>query len=72
MQIKVNSMYQTPDGSFLIPRSHESGGKGEQYAIFEILHIGNNGHYTKTHCTLTKKEIKKRLGLAKNEKVVIV
>ena len=75
MTLKVNSMYKIADG-YLIPVSHfkkyDTKEKGVEYAVFRRLVIENGGHYIARHYTMTKAEIKKALGLAKNERVEIV
>ena len=45
-ELKVGRSYQTATG-FIIPRSKFSDDKANRYAIFEILTLGDNGHYTK-------------------------
>lgn len=70
MQLKINSSYTTATG-FLIPRSHLSQGNGEKYIIVQLLE-GGVTHYTSRHLTMTTKEIRKALNLAKNERVEII
>lgn len=70
MILKVNSMYEA-GGARLIPRSHFKTEKGVQYAIFERL-VKNGTGYAVRHITLTRAEIKKAMGIAKNEKVEIL
>ena len=69
MILKVNSMYQT-SGGHIVPRSHFTTEKGVQYAVVEKREQTANG-YVMRHVTMTRQEIKKALGIAKNEKVVI-
>lgn len=69
--LKVDKCYQI-EGGYLIPRSHMGNDKNVKYAVVEILEIKPNGHYIKKHTTLTQKEIKKQLGLAKNERLDII
>lgn len=69
--LKVDKSYQI-EGGYLIPRSHMSNNDGVKYAVVEILEIKPDGHYIKMHTTLTQKEIKKQLGLAKNERLDII
>ena len=71
MQLKVNAMYQSDKGH-LIPRSRFSKDKATPYAIFEVLELESNGHYIKRHCTLTRIDIKKALGLPKKERIEII
>lgn len=69
--LKVDKSYQI-EGGYLIPRSHMSSNNGIKYAVVEILEIRPDGHYIKKHTTLTQKEFKKMLGLAKNERLDII
>lgn len=70
-ELKVGRSYQTATG-FIIPRSKFSDDKASRYAVFEILTLGDNGHYTKKHTTLTQRDIKKALELPKNERLNII
>ena len=70
MILKINSMYQV-SGGHIVPRSHFKKEKGVQYAIIERLDKTAAG-YVMRHVTMTRQEIKKALGLAKNEKMEIV
>lgn len=71
MDLKVGRSYEI-DGGYIIPRSHFSDDKANQFAIVEILALGDNGHYTKTHTTLTKRQIRKALQIPKNERIAII
>lgn len=71
MQLKVNAMYQSEKG-YIIPRSKFTNDKAVPFAIFEILELEKNGHYIKRHCTLTRMDIKKALGLSKRERIEII
>lgn len=70
-ELKVGRSYQTATG-FIIPRSKFSDYKANRYAVFEVLILGDNGHYIKKHTTLTQKDIKKALELPKNERLDII
>ena len=71
MQLKVNAMYAS-DGGYLIPRSTFSKDKATPFAIFEVLELKPDGRYIKRHCTLTRIDIKKALGLSKKERLEII
>ena len=69
MTLKINTMYETR-GGYLVPRSHFKDEKGVSYAIIErIVKIGTG--YKVQHVTMIRKDIKKELGIAKNERVEI-
>lgn len=73
MELKLNSAYNT-DCGIVIPRSHlkgEKGEKGERYAIFEVLTLGN-ARYTKKHVTFTTKELRRILNVGAKERIDIV
>ena len=67
--LKIDKSYQI-EGGYLIPRSHMNNNNGVKYAVVEILEIKPDG--IKKHTTLTQKEFKKMLGLAKNERLDII
>ena len=70
MVLKINSMYKV-DGGFIIPRSHFSEDAAPNYAIFELLQ-GGESHFVKKHTTFNRKELRKVLGLGKDEKVELI
>lgn len=70
MVLKINGMYKIA-GGYLIPRSHWSEDAAPNYAIFEKLQ-GGEGHYIKTHVTLTLKECRKLFSLSTKEGVKII
>lgn len=72
MKLHLNAMYKTATG-FIIPRSHFSGEKGLKWACVDVLSVTQGGkHYTKESITMSTKEIKKALDLARNERVEII
>ena len=71
MKLKINSMYELADGRKLIPRSHWSESDAPNFAVFEVL-AGGGERFTKTTTTYTRAELKKVLGLAKNERVELI
>lgn len=70
MILKLNCSYNAECG-IIIPRSHLKGEKGERYAIFEVLTLGE-GTYTKKHVTFTTKELRKILNVGAKERIDIV
>lgn len=70
MKLKINSAYECGNTT-LIPRSHYNEQGGLKYAIFQMITREDNRYVCK-HTTLTQKEIRKVLMLAKNEKVDII
>ena len=72
MKLKINSMYKTATG-FIIPRSHFSIERGQKWLCVDVLTVTQGGkHYIKEITTMSTKEIKKALDLARNEGVEIV
>lgn len=63
MILKLNSSYNAECG-ILIPRSHLKGEKGERYAIFEVLTLGDGRYSTK--------ELRKILNVGSKERIEIV
>lgn len=70
IELKINEMYKTNAG-WLVPRSHLKGGKGEKYAVVEVI-TGGDSHYAKRHLTYTTSDFRKALELAKNERITII
>lgn len=72
MKLRLNAMYKTATG-FIIPRSHFSIEKGVKWLCVDVLTVTQGGkHYIKESTTMSTKEIKKALDLARNEGVEIV
>lgn len=72
MKLKINSMYKTATG-FIIPRSHFSIERGQKWLCVDVLTVTQGGkHYIKESTTMSTKEIKKALDLARNEGVEII
>lgn len=69
MILKINSMYQSANG-YIVPRSHFSEDKANQYCIVEEL-IGGGSHFVVSHKTMSKKELRKALGISGKEQIVI-
>lgn len=70
MILKLNSAYNIECG-LLIPRSHLKGEKGERYAIFEVLTLGD-GRYSTKYITYTTKELRKILNVGAKERIEIL
>ena len=72
MKLHLNAMYKTAAG-FIIPRSHFSIERGQKWACVDVLTVTQGGkHYTKESTTMSAKEIKKALGIERNEGVEII
>lgn len=72
MKLRLNAMYKTAAG-FIIPRSHFSIERGQKWACVDILTVTLGGkHYIKESTTMSTKEIKKALGIERNEGVEII
>ena len=72
MKLKINSMYKTATG-FIIPRSNFSIERGQKWLCVDVLTVTQGGkHYIKKSTTMSTKEIKKALDLARNEGVEII
>lgn len=72
MKLHLNAMYKTVAG-FIIPRSHFSVERGQKWLCVDVLTVTQGGkHYIKESTTMSTKEIKKALGLERNEGVEII
>ena len=72
MTLRLNAQYAVGQAGYLIPRSKFSGDKpSNQYAVVEILEVDGT-HFVKHSTTLSKRELRKALGISNREGVEIV
>ena len=72
MTLKINAQYAVGQSGYLIPRSKFSGDKpSNQYAVIELLEVDGT-HFLKRSTTMSKRELRKMLGISNREGVEIV
>lgn len=70
MKLFINRTYETATG-YIIPRCHFKENYPSSYAIFEVM-TRTADHFTVSHKTLTKKEVKKELHISAKEPIEII
>ena len=72
MTLRINAQYAVGQSNYIIIRSKFSGDKpSNQYAVVELLEI-NGTRFIKRSTTMSKRELRKMLGISNREGVEIV